>query len=112
MNNSEKNKIRADEREVIAKHLHDVLSNELLYFQYLFLKTEPSLPPKLFSKLSSQLDFLRNQVRNLSHKISTPNVTTSNYSLINIIKELLIDYTYLFSDIEFELIIFPKKNSK
>lgn len=113
LNNSileSEDKIRENERIKIGEHLHDVISNELLYLQFLILKLEDEINKESFSKIITELDFIRTQVRNISHKIVSPKVDT-NLDLIQSIKEVLIDYTFLFPNTIINYNVFPKNLS-
>ena len=96
------------ERERIARNLHDVVGNELLHFQFMFLKLEHNIDKETFVKMSDRLNFIRNQIRNISHNLVKPYLENSSDNLIEQVKFLLIDYTYLFPNVRFDFNHFPK----
>lgn len=102
--------IRQSEREKISQHLHDVIANELLHLQFLILKSENEINKESFVTIVDELEFIRNQVRNISHGIST----IKSHKFVNLaqtLKELLLDYTFLFPELTFSYNVFPKNFS-
>ena len=102
--------IRQDERAQIGRHLHDVIANELLHLQFLILKSENEINKESFTKITDELEFIRSQVRNISHNLSAPKAhNRTNFS--QHLKEILLDYAFLFTDITFNYNVFPKNFS-
>lgn len=102
-----KNDSFSSEKEKIARHLHDVVANELLHFQFMFLKVEPYIDKETFAKMTDRLNYIRNQIRNISHELTSPNDFNESNNLAERIRSFLVDYSYLFSDIRFEFNCFP-----
>jgi len=109
--NSDELIIRNDERKKIGEELHDKISIEVLQLQFLLLKSESFLSSELFSKIMSQTDTVRSQIRNLSHKfVKSTLVDHKQVSLSKTIKDILLDFVYLHSDLTFNLYLFPKQH--
>lgn len=90
--------------------LHDDLAHELLNLQFGILKVESCLDGDTFHILNSKVDYIRRKVRNLSHGLilSEGEVNTDEpFSLF--IRDVLLDFTYFYGDINFELTCYPKK---
>lgn len=104
--------IRDDERRKIGEELHDNISNEILQLQFLLLKSENFLSSELFTEIMTQTDFIRRQIRNLSHKLVQTNICdNSQVSLAQTIKDILLDFVYLHTNLTFNLYLFPKQHT-
>ncbi len=103
-----KTEIQLEERSKIGRQLHDLVANQLLHLQFLVLKSEKEINKESFARITEEIELIRNQVRHFSHQISIPEPNFKD-GFIESVKDLLLDYAYLFPDIVFEFNLFPKK---
>jgi len=73
----------------------------------MFLKVENSIDKEMFVKMSDRLNYIRKQIRIISHELINPYMNNPSENLIDFIKNLLVDYTYITPNVNFELNSFP-----
>jgi two-component system NarL family sensor kinase len=101
--------IRMDERKKIGMMLHDDLAHELLMLQFAVLKEEPKLDGESFFVLNQKIDYIRKKIRILSHGLNSHEINNLlNTNISQFMKELLIDFSYFYNDLSFELNCYPK----
>jgi Signal transduction histidine kinase len=105
--------IRNEERQKIGRELHDVVAHDLLTLQFYLLEVQKNPSHESIQEALERLDYIRRQVRSLSHLYSNELSSTSkgNADLKKELKNLLIESAHYYSDLEFNFHTFPKKGA-
>jgi signal transduction histidine kinase len=101
--------VRLDERKKIGMLLHDDVAHELLMLQFVVLKEEHKLGGEAFFIINQKIDYVRRKVRNLSHGLNLQlSSVDKEISISQFVKDMLIDFSYFYNDLTFELNCYPK----
>jgi len=105
--------IRNEERQKIGRELHDVVAHDLLTLQFYLLEVQKNPNDESIQEALDRLDYIRRQVRSLSHLYSNEVSSESkgNADLKKELKNLLIESAHYYSDLEFNFHAFPKKGA-
>ena len=105
--------IRNEERRKIGRELHDVVAHDLLTLQFYLSEVQKNPSQESIQEALDRLDYIRRQVRSLSHLYSDEISSQSkgNADLKKELKNLLIESAHYYSDLEFDFHAFPKKGT-
>lgn len=106
-------KIRNEERKKLGRLLHDTISNDLMSLQFFLANIKDNPKSENVKDTIEKVDFIRRQVRSISHLYSNELPTSSQDKVVlkKALKDLLIDCANVHPDIIYNYHFFPKKTS-